>query len=85
MEKHEIALKELYVKYTELGGKLFAQYFLRLKGGNEVKKILETNDFMIGLLNGKIKNEWKVEESQEYKEFLNLVESINYLNSSKQS
>lgn len=67
----------LLEKYYELGGKIFADYMLRNKADDETKKSLEAIDFMNGLMNGNIKTEWKLEDSTDYQQLIELAQAIN--------
>jgi len=79
MEIHEIALRVLSGEYNRIAGEIFADYFARIKGSDELRKSIEANDFLIGMLNGNIKKEWKLEESDKYKKLINIVHTINFL------
>ncbi len=73
-------LQKLLKEYTDTGGKIFADYFLRIKGDDEIKKSIEANDFMMAFMTGKgLKKEWKLEESDDYKELVELTRAINKL------
>ena len=76
MEKVKLTLLK---RYYEVAGKLYGDFFMRIKGSDDTKKILETNDFMMGLMNGELKKEWKIENTEEYKELVSLVKVINNL------
>lgn len=74
------ALRILSEEYMKIGGRVFADYFLRLKSSDEQKKSLEAMDFMKGLMEGNIKKEWKLEDSEDYIKLLDLANTINQLN-----
>ena len=71
----ELLSKEL----LDVGGKIFARYFLEIKGDDETKNLVKTQEFMLGMFNGEIKKEWKLEESEDYKYFLKLNNAIKIL------
>lgn len=69
----------LLEKYYELGGKLFGQFMIRNKGDDETQKALKANDFLMGMMNGDFKKEWKVETTEEYKAMVEIADAINTL------
>lgn len=81
MKENEVALKVLAVEYNRLCGNVFGQMFIRNKATNEQLKLIEANDMLLALMNGSpLKNEWKIEDSKDYKELVNLTKTINSLN-----
>jgi len=76
--KHRIALQVLHKELSKLGGELFNEYFMRLKGN---KKDIEANDFLTALITGEnIKKEWKLENYSRYSDYIDIVKTINLLN-----
>lgn len=73
------AVKVLLEEYYRLGGKLFADFMIRNKASDEVKKSIEANDFLMGMMNGDFKKEWKVETTEEYKAMIEIADAINKL------
>lgn len=72
-----IVVETLQKKYYELAGNVFADYMLRNKGTDEVKRSVEANEFLMGLMNGEFKAEWKLEETDDYKQLVELAHAIN--------
>lgn len=80
MEKHSLALQILSKKLTEIGGEIFSDFFIRNSGNEEAVKSIQANDFMLALMTGKnIKEEWKLENTENYKKLSELSRSINLL------
>ena len=80
MNRHEIAMQHLFKEYNRLISLLVSDYFLRIKGDDEVKKSIETQDFMTALFSGEnIKQEWKLENTETWKKIVNIVDTINFL------
>ena len=63
MNRHEIALQHLFKEYNRLISLLVSDYFLRIKGDDEVKKSIETQDFMTVLL---VKSSLTEEDLRDY-------------------
>ena len=71
---------KLLKEYTDTAGLVFADFFLRIRGDDETKKSLESNDFMMALMTGKdLKREWKLETSENYIELGKIAQAINKL------
>lgn len=67
-------------EYYNVAGKLFGDFFIRTRADSEQKKSIEAMDFLQSLMSGNIKEEWKLEETEEYKQLQILVKAINLLN-----
>ena len=74
------AIQVLFKEYKEVAGRVFADYFMRNNAGDEAKKSIEASDFMMALMSGKnIKQEWKLENSEDYILMGKLAKAINKL------
>lgn len=78
-DENKIAVAYLSDKLMELGGKVFTDFILHNSENDEVKKNVQANDFLTGLYSGNLKTEWKLEDSQGYKDLLALSNVINKL------
>ncbi len=73
-------IKVLLAQYYKVAGRVVGDYFLRIRGNDESKRSLEAQDFMTALLTGKnIMQEWKLLESEDYLEMVELAHLINKL------
>lgn len=77
--KHKLAIQELHTLLVKLGGRVFAEYALRMTDDDEVKKSLKASDMLSGLMSGNLDKEWKLEETQDYKDLCEVANTINYL------
>ena len=73
------ATKILFEEYTKVAGRIFADWFLILKTNEEEKKSIEAMDFMKGLIEGNIKKEWQIENSEDFILLGKLAKAINKL------
>ena len=72
----------LQKRMAELSGIIFTNIWLREYGDNEVQSTLKANDFFQSMMTGKFpdKNEeWQVENTPEYKEFVEIGKIITIL------
>ena len=81
MKPHEKALKVLSEELFKVGGKVFAEYYLRKHAEGETKKYVENATFLDAIMTGKgIFKEWKLEESTNFIEFQEIAKAMNVLN-----
>lgn len=78
MQKKSIEV--LSLAFNELGGKVFAMYFLRKICKDEsVKKSVASADFLQKLMTGQVDKEWELEDDPIFKDFLDLAITIDQL------
>lgn len=73
------AQKILAEEIAKLGGVLFTDFLMRQTDDDATKKAIEDNDFLIGMFNGNLKAEWKLEETDAYKMIIDLTRAIKIL------
>lgn len=75
------AIKVLFDEYEKVAGRIFADFYMRNNAGDEAKKTIEANDFMLALMTGKnIKEKWELGKSEDFILLGKLAKAINKLN-----
>lgn len=80
---HNIVNETLMEKYWELGGRIFADYMLRVKGSDKMKKTIQANDFLTNIMEGQYKTEWKLEDTQDFQDLVAIAEALDVLRKEK--
>ncbi len=79
---YEKAIELISLEITKVGGRIFSEFLVRTHGTSEQKSALDAASFLNSIMTGEgIKKEWNLEESVQYKEYLDLANALTKLKS----